>query len=462
MAETRYASLIAELEKEYTQRFARSAQSDVRANKVLVDGATHMARYYAPFPFRCQAAKGAYVWDVDGHQILDFWQGHYANILGHNPPEVTAPLSAALADRWGLQTGFADELEEEVGTLITRQTGAERVRFTTSGTLATMYAIMLARAYTNKPYILKVGGGWHGGQPWALKGVSYKSDAYSHLESEGLPRGVEGEVMLTRFNDTEELTTIFRQNGDRIACFILEPWVGSGGYIGATPEYLRAARELTAKYGAVLILDEVIAGFRFRAGNLAALYGVQPDLMTLGKIAGGGMPLAAVAGRLDVMRLASRMGGRRVRFDGGTYSAHPATLLAAKVMINYLVSHEAEIYPYIAALGEKARRGIEQAFAIHGIAARCTGDANAMVPGSSLAGVQFPINGKDVLDCPEDTQNPAKCDIALRERVLKLGLLLQDVNVAHGLGAVSTAHTEADINRLIAAVEAVAARVARA
>lgn len=461
MKQRNHATLIAQLQEEYIRRFPRSAGIERRAQKTLIDGSNHLARYYTPFPFRCTAAQGAYVRDADGHEILDFWQGHYANILGHNPPEIAKPLAEALQGRWGLQTGFPDELEAEVAALIAARTGADRVRLTTSGTLATMYAIMLSRSYTGKKIVLKVGGGWHGGQPWALKGIHPHDGSYEHLESEGLPSQIEGEVWVTRFNDPQALTDLFRQFGDRLACFIVEPMLGSGGYIAAQPEYLRTARELTAKYGTALILDEIITGFRFHAGNLGALYGVQPDLMTLGKIVGGGMPLAAVAGRMDIMRLCSRANGRRVRFDGGTYSAHPAALLASKTMLNHLVAHEKEIYPRLAELGEKARQGIERVFAAHGIIARCTGHGNAAIPGSSLAGVQFPHDTCGEIKYPDQVWDPALCDVALREQVLKLGLLLRDVNVALGLGAMSTAHTEADIERLLAACDGIAERIVK-
>jgi glutamate-1-semialdehyde 2,1-aminomutase len=463
MTQRNHSQLVAQLQQEYTQRNPRSAQIEREAQRHLLNGANHMARHWNPFPFRITEAHGAYVDDVDGHHILDFWQGHYANILGHNPPEVTQPLAEAFARGWGLQSGMTDELEAELAALICARTGAEKIRLTTSGSLSTMYAIMMARAYTRKPLVLKVGGGWHGAQPWALKGIQPNGGgSYNHLESEGLPDRIEGEVLVTRFNDSQALADIYQQYGDRIACFIVEPLIGSGGYIAAQPEFLKTARELTVKYGTVLVLDEVIAGFRFRAGNMGALYGIQPDLMTLGKIVGGGMPLAAVAGRMDIMRLCERgAAGRRVRFDGGTYSAHPSTMLAGKAMIEHLVAHESEIYPRLAALGERTRRGIERIFGAHGIEARCTGDGNAAVPGSSMAGVQFPINGHNDIIYPEQTQDPAVCDIALREQVLKLGLLVQDVNVAHGVGALAMAHSDADVDKLLAACEVVAARAAK-
>ena len=177
------------------------------------------------------------------------------------------------------------------------------MRFTTSGALATMYATILARAFTGRDLVLKIGGGWHGSQPWALKGVYFAEGATEHwrTESQGLPGSAPGEVVVTRYNDVEMLREHFKTNGNRFACFILEPFIGSGGYILADPEYLRTARELCDHYGVVLIFDEVISGFRFRAGDLGHMYGVKPDLATFAKIMGGGMPVAAIAGRADIM-----------------------------------------------------------------------------------------------------------------------------------------------------------------
>jgi glutamate-1-semialdehyde 2,1-aminomutase len=267
------------------------------------------------------------------------------------------------------------------------------------------------------------------------------------------------EVVITRFNDPQALNTDFRQHGDRLGCFIVEPFVGMGGLIPASLEYLQAARRLTHQYGALLVLDEVISGFRFRAGDAGALYGVQPDLATFGKVIGGGMPVAAVGGRADVMALVGRAGGNRVRFSGGTYSAHPASMLAAKTQMSYLVAHEEEIYPRLAALGEQARHTVEEAFADEGIYVRCTGYGNDAIPGSSLSSVLFPYDEGREAKGPEDVWNPALSDVVLRETVLRLALLLENVYVFHGLGGVSFAHTEADIEELGQACRRVAGRI---
>jgi len=452
-------ALYTELASEYTLRFPLSAKQHAKAKSVMVDGGQHTLRLSAPYPVYAKSASGAYVHDLDGHPILDFWQGHFANILGHNPPLITRALNEMLADSYGLQTGMVDELAYELASLVCRQTGAERVRFTTSGSLATMYAVMLARSFTGRTLVLKVGGGWHGAQPWGLIGVTYGAYGFRACESEGLPGDTVNEVKVTRFNDGEALEQIFAQHGDRIACFILEPVIGAGGCIPAEPEYLNLARRLTEKQGALLILDEVISGFRFHAGDVGQLYGIQPDLTTYGKIIGGGMPVAAVAGRKEVMTIAGREGGRRVRFDGGTYSAHPACMMAGKVMLTHLVEHEAEVYGRLAALGQQVRLRLEQIFADRGLLVQCTGYPNETLKGSSLGVLHFPVKPGIDIHSPEVVADPAFCMLRVREQIFRLAMLLEDVYTVHGLGALSTAHTEEDLNRLYDACDRVAQRL---
>ncbi len=457
-----YSRLLAELADAYAQHSPQSKMLHEKALKVQVDGGSHSLRLIQPFPPRIATAQGAWLKDEDGHNLLDFWQGHLANIQGHNPEVVTLTLARAFAAGFGLQTGFTDRLQVETAEILCRQTGAERVRFTTSGTLATMYATMLSRACTGRTLVMKVGGGWHGAQPWALKGISFHTNndnGFQRVESDGVPTAVTDKVIVTGFNDPDKLRDHFRQYGDQLACFIVEPFIGVGGFTPATREYLQTARELTHHYGALLILDEVIAGFRFRAGNIGALYAVQPDLATFGKIIGGGMPVAAVAGRADIMELAGRAGGGRVKFSGGTYSAHPASLLAAKTFMTHLVDHEAEIYPYLARLGEKTRQVIKTAFVEEGIYTHCTGYGNAVLPGSSMFMLHFPFSEGVPLKTPEDWSNPSVCDITLAHKVLDLALLLEDVFMLHSHGGISTAHTEADIDLLGEACRRAARRI---
>jgi glutamate-1-semialdehyde 2,1-aminomutase len=457
-----YSGLFSELEETYARYAPRSGALHKRAKKVLVDGGSHTLRLIQPFPPRIVAAQGAWLRDEDDHRILDFWQGHLVNILGHNPEVVTTALARAFEAGLGLQTGFVDRLQVETAEILCRQTGADKVRFTTSGTLATMYAILLSRARTGRSLVMKVGGGWHGAQPWALKGIRFheqNDDAFQRVDSDGVPVAVTDKVIVTGFNDPDRLRQHFRTHGDRLACFIVEPFIGAGGFTPATRQYLQTARELCDRYGAILIFDEVISGFRFRAGDAGRLYGVRPDLSAFGKIIGGGMPVAAVAGRADIMGLAGRASGGKVKFSGGTYSGHPAALLAAKTVMSHLAAKEGEIYPRLAELGNKARQTMSAAFLEEGIYVYCGGHDSEALPGSSMFMLHFPYKEGTLLTRPEDWSNPAVCDVALTHGLLDLALLLEDVFIIRSHGGVSAAHTEADLAFLGQACRRAARRI---
>ena len=456
-----HTRLLQHLEEAYAERNPCSKAAHDDARQVLIDGYSHGARAFKPFPFRIARAQGAHVTDIDGHTIVDLWQGHYANILGHNPAIIRTVLADALATGEGLQTGMLEERQAAYARFLASALDSERVRLTTSGTLATMYAMMMARAFTGRCLVVKVAGGWHGANPLALKGVARNGRGYDHVDSAGVFRATDQEIIVTRFNDVDALADLFARLGEQIACFILEPCPSKSGFIPATGSFMRAARDLTARHGALLILDEVITAFRFCDSGVQRLYGIKADLTTLGKIIGGGMPISAVAGRADVMATIGAETPKRVWFNGGTFSAHPLSLLAGQTMVEYLTTHKGEIYPSLAAKGERLRRGMERVFADRGVLARCTGHGNGTIKGSSLGTVYFPLRDDLNPTCAEDLTDPALCDVAMRERILKLGLVLRDVNVIHGLGALSNVHGEKEIEHILAACDAFAQCLAK-
>jgi len=432
----------ASLAAEYARTFPGSRRHFERHGAVLLDRVSHAIRWNEPFMPVARRAAGAAFEDLDGRRIVDYWQGHFANILGHNPPEVTRVLAQALEQGRGLQTGMVHEIEAELAALVCRATGAETARFTTSGSLGTFYAVLLARAFTGRDRVLKVSGGWHGSQPFGLKGVAPQGTSFDHLESEGLSSSAGAEVLLTRFNDVEALGRAFAHDGDRLACLLLEPLLGAGGGMAASGEYLRQARQLTERHGALLVCDEIITGLRFHAGTLCGLYGVRPDLLVLGKILGGGMPVSAVAGRADVLRLATRE-SHRVKFEGGTYSAHELSLLASSVLLDRLVTHAGEIYPALSATGDRLRAGLAAVAAECGFALAVLGVPE--IPGHSGSLVLAHLLAGDGAEirCPEDLA--AARHPWIDERLLKSTLLLEGLSTRAGLGAASTAHTEQDV-----------------
>lgn len=450
-----FDKLRAHLVREYEKKTPRSRSVFRRAEKVMVAGGSHTIRLWRPYPFFAASAEGAWVRDVDGNGYIDYWQGHYANILGHNPRSVRRRVASSL-ERGASHTGFEAEAQIELAETLVRGLGGRgaKVRFTTSGTLATMYAVMMAQGLTGRDLVLKVGGGWHGASPYLLKGVKYRPGAgFEGKESAGLLDDIVRRTLVTRFNDAEDLGRIVAEHGDRIACFIVEPFLGVGGFLAASKEYLETARRLTAERGIILIFDEIISGYRFRPGGVQTLYGVRPDLTTLGKIIGGGHAVAAVVGPREIMDECEhgRDGGARVFFEGGTFSAHGEYMQAGLIMLAELAARAGAIYPRIADLGERLSRGIEAAFAEQGIAARCTGCGNEIVRGSSLFMAHFPRLPGLAYDRPEDIHDPDRSDIPMREELLKLALLVNGVNVVHGGGAVSAAHGPREIETTIAA-----------
>jgi len=443
------------LVKEYRKKTAKSRAVFRRAEKVMVEGGSHTIRLWRPYPFFAASAEGPAVRDIDGNTYIDYWQGHYANILGHNPRLVRREISACLG-RGALHTGFEAGHQIELAETLVRKLGGNeaRVRFTTSGTLATMYSVMLAQGLTGRDHVLKIGGGWHGSSPYLLKGVKYHAgEGFEGRESAGLLDDIVRRTLVTRFNDCDDLERMIKVNGDRIACFIVEPFLGVGGFLPASMEYLELARSLTAKHGILLVFDEIVSGFRFCPTGVQTLYGVRPDLSAFGKIIGGGHAVAAVVGPREVMEGCERVRGRnrRVLFEGGTFSAHSEYMKAGLVMLGHLVRNAATVYPKLALSGEKLRRGVERAFAGAGVPARCTGYGNDVVPGSSLFMVHFPREKGLACDKPEAIHDERRTDVALREEILKLALLVNGVNVVHGGGAVSIAHGERDIDATIAA-----------
>jgi len=447
-----------EICKEYRATHRKSESRFKKNQHSLIKGGSHNLRLFDPFPFYDTISSGSKVQDIDGHTYIDFWQGHFANVLGHNPKIVIQTLRDYFNQGQGLETGFPGLHQIDLSELILKQVKANKIRFTTSGTLATMYSIMLALSFTQRNLVLKIGGGWHGAQPYALKGITIYQKGLELLESTGLPSTMDSSILITQFNNIQDLEEKFKEFGDRTACLILEPFIGAGGFIFGNQDYIRKARTLTEEYGSVLIFDEVISGFRFLPSGLQSLYEVEPDLSVFGKAIGGGLPVSAVTGHEDIMNLCSPETpiGSRVKFDGGTFSAHPAAILAGIVYLRHLIKQADAIYPKIGKFGQKVRQEIEKIFAENGFNVKCTGKPFEFESDSSFVGVHFLKKDVDRIVFPEQVWDPQTCDIEMREKIFKLAMLNEGVNIFHGFGAVSAAHTDQDIQFSLDAVERIA------
>ncbi len=418
-----------------------------RAKEAMPGGISHNIHFFPPYPFFIKKTKGSKIWDVDGNEYVDTWMGNYTHILGHRPPVVVHAVEKQLREgvHWGLIYEKQVEWAELIRELIP---SAEMVRFCCSGTEATMYAVRLARGFTGKKTILKAAGGWHGANSDLSMGVKLP---YEREESLGLLPELQRYTKVIPFNDLSGSLEIIHQNRKDLAGIILEPVIGEGGFIPATKEYLRALRSETRKLGALLIFDEIITGFRVALGGAQERFNVLPDLTTLGKIVGGGLPVGAVAGKREIVEKSSpekRMPKwEKILIGGGTFSAHPLTAAAGLAMLRHLRDHRKKIYPLLESRGDRVRKRLQEAFDREGL--------NAVVTGiGSLFQTHFPFKKGVKLNSPQSIHSLT--DLEKREIEFKVRMLAKGIHVMQGGGCLSTAHSNEDIEKIVKAARKVA------
>jgi glutamate-1-semialdehyde 2,1-aminomutase len=317
-----------------------SAAMAEKARTLMPSGIAHDSRHFDPYPIYVQRAMGPVKWDVDGNRYVDYFGGHGALILGHCHPVVLEAVHAAL-DK-GTHFGACHELEVRWAELISDMVpSAERVRFTSSGTEATLMALRLARAFTGRAKLVRFRGHFHG---WHDHMTSGYTSHFDGTPTSGVLESVADNVLLCDPNDVAGVTRIFNDHKD-IAAVILEPTGGNFGRMPILPSFLEVLRALTRQAGALLIFDEVVTGFRVAPGGVQAVVGITPDMTTLAKICSGGMPGGAVAGRRDIMDLldfaASKAAGTEKVGHLGTFNANPVSAAAGIATLEIVRSTDA-------------------------------------------------------------------------------------------------------------------------
>jgi glutamate-1-semialdehyde 2,1-aminomutase len=437
--------------KEYERRTPGSKKLYEEACKVMAGGVSHGVRYFPPYPLYIKRVEGSRIWDVDGNAYVDLWMGHTALILGHRPDIANQALQEVveLGAHWGIVNEYQVALAQVICEMVPC---AERVRFCVSGTEATMYAVRLARGFTGRRVIIKMRGGWHGAN--TDLSVSVK-DPLDLPESAGIPPEMVQFTKAIRFNDVEGALKAMHEYRDDLAGVIVEPVMGGGGMIPADKVFLDTLREETARLGALLIFDEVITGFRLAPGGAQEHYDVVPDLVTLGKIAGGGSNIGVLAGRADVFDLCdpsvARNKGEGVLTGGGTFSCTLMSMIPGLAVLRYLRDHASDIYPRINRQGERLRQGMDAAFERAGFAARSIGLG-------SLCGAYLPVNPSTRVRSADDMFT--QTDMKRMDPEFRVRMLNQGAYVVHGGGSISAAHSEDDVDRIIEATETVARQMA--
>ena len=417
-----------EFEREIEKKTPKSKELFERAKKVIPGGVHANLRYHAPYPFHVARAEGCKVYDVDGNVYDDYWIGHGALILGHCNPVIKKAVEEQLEKGWhfGLTHEKHIELAERIVGMVPH---AEKVRFANTGTEANLFCIRLARAFTGRDYIAKFEGGWHGGyDPLNVK-VHYPWDRPNPT---GLTAGSLKDTITLPYNYLEGVQERIKGRERNIACIIVEPFLGAGGFIPAEKEFLQGLREITLKYGIVLIFDEVISGFRLAPGGAAEYYGVKPDISVFGKALSGGFPIGAIAGRADILDLMSPFtdGERRVA-QGGTFCGNPLSMVAGIAELDQL--KDGKYLKEAGELGNSVRRGLRDII----------GD-RAHVLGIHCATV---VHFTDKV--PKNAVEAATPRNTRKSKFLKMAFLTKNIYFVEGMrGYTVPVHSNAQINKL--------------
>ncbi|MEX2546891.1 MAG: glutamate-1-semialdehyde 2,1-aminomutase [Chloroflexota bacterium] len=332
----------------------RSAEWMTRAARLFPGGVNSPVRAFHAVggtPRVIERAAGSRLWDVDGNEYVDYVGSWGPMILGHAHPDVVAAVQAAAAR--GTSYGAPSPLEVELAEEITdAMPSIERLRFVSSGTEAAMSALRVARGFTGRPKVIKLAGGYHGHADALLVRAGSGAAGIGQPTSAGVTAATAADTLVAPYNDLLAVERLLSEHRAEVAALIVEPVAANMGVVPPADGYLEGLRRLTADAGALLVFDEVITGFRVHRGGAQALYGVQPDLTVLGKIIGGGLPVGAYGGRVDVMALIAPDGPV---YQAGTLSGNPVAMAAGLATLRALTD---DVYDRLEAYGAELQRGL--------------------------------------------------------------------------------------------------------
>lgn len=430
------------IEADYVERHPYARRLAERARRVLPSGVTHDARYLRPFPIAVERATGSHKWDVDGHELIDYVMGHGALLLGHAHPAVTEAV-ARQASR-GTHYGAGHELEVRWAELVCELVpSAEKVRFTSSGTEATLMALRLARAVTGRPTIVKFDRHFHGWHDYVVASARYDGAAPA-----GVPDETLGTVVVLPV-DAEVVRETLAACRD-IAAVIVEASGASMGTIPLPVGFLPAVADACRRAEVLLVFDEVVTGFRWAPGGVQAIEGVVPDLTTLAKVLAGGLPGGAVAGRADILdALAFTEPGRPRRpkvGHPGTFNANPLSAAAGVTCLELAADGEAQRLATSRATA--LRRGMNDVLRELGIPGAAYGQASVFRV-LLRDGVEPPEGDCDGRSLPSEALAAGTDPETLR--LLHLAMICRGVHLFGNGGILSAVHTDADIDRTLEA-----------
>lgn len=428
--------MVTPIEQRYIDLHPGSAQRHAKAKDIFPDGVTHDGRRLRPFPIYATHGQGAHKWDVDGNRLIDYWTGHGSMILGHSHPDIVAAVTEQM--KLGTHLSASSDLEIRWGQLVQELIPcAEKVRFHSSGTEATMMGLRMARAYTGKTKVIKFDQHFHGWHDYVMAGGSGLG---------GLPKETMSTMIVLQPNDISLVEKAIKKHGD-VAAVILEPTGAHMGQVPIRPSFLGELREVTERYGVVLIFDEVVTGFRTSKGGAQEYYGVTPDMSSLAKILGGGLPGGAICGKADIINTIQTTDDpeynqfRRVGHNG-TFNANPLSAAAGTTALNLLAT--TPVNETANARAARLKNGFNDLLSRMEIPGCASGVASAVF---LRLGVDHQCDKEVCIMSPEDM---AVAGDAARTAQLNLALLNNGVHAGTRFLTMA-AHSEGDIDETVEA-----------
>jgi len=429
--------------RRYRGRTPNSQAQHELARRVLPGGDTRISTHYGPYPTYMAEGEGAWLTDCDGNRYLDLLNNYTALVHGHAPPAIVEDAADQLMH--GTVFGSVSKPQVEFAKLlIERVASLEMLRFTNSGTEATMMMMRAARAFTGRDVIVKIDGGYHGAQDLVKVNVSAEPDRSkkleARLEGRGVPSSVLDTVMVVPFNDLHAMEALLAEHHRRIAAIIVEPMANSGGMIPPLPAYLPGLRDLADQYDVLLLFDEVVT-LRLSSGGMQEIYGVHPDMTAMAKVIGGGFPVGAFGGKRAIMEQFNPDRASEVLQHSGTFNGNNITMVAGMAAMQRL---DQAAIDRINSLGDRLQAGINSIFRSEGIRARCHGYG-------SLQQIQW--TDEDLITLGDVRR--ANQDLGKLAQLFHLELLNRGIHCSNrAMFNISTPTQEADIDQALAAVEA--------
>ncbi len=413
----------------YKDKFPASKERHEKLINYIPGGATRSLSYFKPYPVHIESGKDAFVYTHEGHKLLDVTNAYGAIVHGHGDPDIVKAVQEGIAK--GSQYSTPTDGQYKLAKLLCERIPSfDKVRFVNSGTEATMFALRTARAYTNKDKIIKMSGGFHGTHDCVAASTK------KNVITAGIPKGMTEDMIEVPFNDFEALEKAVTENADQLAAVIMEPFLGAGGVVLPAKGYLEHVRKVTQDNNVLLIFDEIFS-YRVNTGGCQKLYGVTPDITTVGKVIGGGLPIGVFGGKKEIMNIFCHENNDKPLYHSGTFNGYETLMQAGYAALS---KYDEKAVSYVNSLGVKLQKGLLKSFKDNGLNIQ----SNHI---GSLLNIHF-VN-KPITTAEQVLKSEEQLHTLMHLSLLNKGIF----TIPRGLFILSCAMTKDDIDLLIEKID---------